>query len=140
MGGASTQTVRTSGTYIDINASINDTYYIGFTGRQDAASTFGSATENTFFYPSVSASIILSELLNVDDNLLSFAKLRGSYSIVGNEPGAYNTRIIYLISNLMVWIGSFTFPFEGLSAHIRLTLCIQIYVQNKLVRWKLEQI
>ena len=117
VGGASTQTVRTSGTYIDINASINDTYYIGFTGRQDAASTFGSATENTFFYPSVSASIILSELLNVDDKLLSFAKLRGSYSIVGNEPGAYNTRTYFTSSSpYSGWIGSFTFPFEGLSA------------------------
>ncbi|MEZ7998767.1 MAG: TonB-dependent receptor, partial [Flavobacteriales bacterium] len=116
-GGNSTEIVRTSGTYLDVNASYKDTYYLGFTGRQDAASTFGIGNESTFFYPSVSAAVILSEILELDKKIVSFAKLRASYANVGSEPGAYATKTYYSsASPYSGWTNSQEFPFQGVSA------------------------
>jgi TonB-linked SusC/RagA family outer membrane protein len=116
-GGNSTEIVRTSGTYLDVNASYKDTYYVGFTGRQDAASTFGIGNESTFFYPSVSAAVILSEILELDKKIVSFAKLRASYANVGSEPGAYATKTYYSsASPYSGWTNFQEFPFQGVSA------------------------
>ncbi|MFT6019722.1 MAG: TonB-linked SusC/RagA family outer membrane protein, partial [Saprospiraceae bacterium] len=63
---------------------IKSTYYIDVTARND----FSSALPNdSYFYPSVGASVILSELMDVD--AISFAKLRASYAIVGNDVPPY---------------------------------------------------
>ncbi|WP_346883552.1 SusC/RagA family TonB-linked outer membrane protein [uncultured Algibacter sp.] len=66
--------------------SYDDVVYLDFTGRNDWSSAL-SKENRSFFYPSVSTSIVLSELLNLDSekSKVSFLKLRGSYAEVGND-------------------------------------------------------
>ncbi len=54
--------------------------FLDVTGRQEWASTI----DESFFYPSVGGSIILSEFTGTS-NTFSFAKIRGTYSEVGNS-------------------------------------------------------
>ena len=70
-----------------------DFLYLDITGRNDWSSTLAtpSSIGNTsFFYPSVSGSLILSEISNLP-KVLSFAKLRASWAQVGNDTDPYQT-------------------------------------------------
>lgn len=63
--------------------------YVDFTARNDWSSTLPEG-ENSYFYPSVTLSGVISELGNFDAvNGLSFLKIRASYAQAGNDAGAY---------------------------------------------------
>jgi len=64
--------------------------YLEASFRVDNTSTLPTS-DNTYFYPAVSGSLILSELNGIKDlSFLSFAKFRANYAEVGNDTGAYN--------------------------------------------------
>jgi TonB-linked SusC/RagA family outer membrane protein len=67
--------------------------YLDVTGRNDWSSTLAYTSTKSYFYPSVGLSYILSEALKVDG--LDFAKLRASYSQVGNGVSNYDTYPAY---------------------------------------------
>lgn len=68
-------------------------YFIDLTGRNDWSSTLPLAN-NSYFYPSVNSSIILSEALRLPRQI-SFAKLRFSVAQVGNDTDPYKTKKYY---------------------------------------------
>jgi len=64
--------------------------YLEGSFRVDNSSTLPT-DENTYFYPAISGSLILSELNGIKDlSFLSFAKLRANYAEVGNDTDPYN--------------------------------------------------
>ncbi len=67
--------------------------FLDLTGRNDWSSTlpYGS---NSFFYPSVSSSFLLSDLVHLP-TAISFAKLRFSWAQVGNDTRPYQTDKYY---------------------------------------------
>ncbi|MFD1062192.1 SusC/RagA family TonB-linked outer membrane protein [Winogradskyella litorisediminis] len=70
-----------------------DFLYLDITGRNDWSSALAtpfSVDGTSFFYPSASASFILSNVVDLPE-ALSFAKLRASVAEVGNDTGAYQT-------------------------------------------------
>ncbi|AIZ40311.1 SusC/RagA family TonB-linked outer membrane protein [Cellulophaga baltica] len=75
-----------------IDLSFYNAFYVSITGRNDKVSTLPQEN-NSFFYPSVSGSLVLSSLFTMP-NAISFAKLRGSWSRVsegkiGEETDPY---------------------------------------------------
>jgi TonB-linked SusC/RagA family outer membrane protein len=70
------------------NLSYKDFLFLDITGRNDWTSTLSPAN-NSYFYPSVSASAVLSEAFKMPD-FISFAKIRGSYAEVGNDVSPYS--------------------------------------------------
>ncbi len=62
--------------------------FMDITGRNDWSSTL-PAKNNSYFYPSVGGTFIVTELMKKKSNILSFAKLRASYAIVGNDSDPY---------------------------------------------------
>jgi len=61
--------------------------YLDVTGRIDWASALAGTGSNYVAYPSVGLTAILTDLIpGIKGNFLSFLKLRGSYSEVGNAP------------------------------------------------------
>ncbi|MDO5609048.1 MAG: SusC/RagA family TonB-linked outer membrane protein, partial [Capnocytophaga sp.] len=65
--------------------------FLDVTGRNDWSSTLSKANRS-FFYPSVSASAVFSEMLDridVKPDWLDYGKIRGSYAVVGNDMGPY---------------------------------------------------
>ena len=65
------------------------------TFRRDRSSALPIAN-NTYTYPSVSGSVIFSNL--IDASWLSFAKFRANFAQVGNDVGPYRTLTSYIIN------------------------------------------
>ena len=68
--------------------SWKDAFYLDITGRNDWASTLPEQNRS-FFYPSVSLSAVLSELVTLPD-WWNYAKLRTSYAFVGKEAAPFD--------------------------------------------------
>lgn len=92
------------------NKQVNSLYMMGeldfqnalflqLTGRNDWSSTLPKGN-NSYFYPSISVSGVLTELFPIQTNWLSYLKLRSSYASVGNDTDPYNTRQYYDYSTL----------------------------------------
>ena len=69
--------------------------YLEGTVRQEKISTLAPG-QNSFFYPSVNGSVIISELLkDKKPTWLDYGKFRVSYGIVGNAPAIYKSTVAY---------------------------------------------
>ena len=81
--------VQRFGYFGEIRADYKGLASLSVTGRWDWSSTINN---NPFFYPSVTAGIILSELIpglnETKDNWFSYWKLRGNYAVVGKDAPA----------------------------------------------------
>ena len=81
---------RRFGYFGEIRGDYKGLASLSVTGRWDWSSTIN---ENPFFYPSVTAGIILSELIpglnETKNNWFSYWKLRGNYAVVGKDAPAF---------------------------------------------------
>lgn len=73
--------------------SWNDKIFLDVTGRNDWSSSLPSSN-NSYFYPSVSSSFILSDLLKLPAQI-SYLKYRASYAKVGADADPYQTARYY---------------------------------------------
>ncbi|QKX04348.1 SusC/RagA family TonB-linked outer membrane protein [Aquimarina sp. TRL1] len=62
--------------------------YLDLTARNDWTSTLSNTDNNSFFYPSVGITTILSEAFELPE-AISYAKVRASYAEVGNDLPAF---------------------------------------------------
>ncbi|GAB3174004.1 SusC/RagA family TonB-linked outer membrane protein [Telluribacter humicola] len=72
--------MRVNSAYYSADFTYKDYFTLSTTGRVDKLSTLPTGN-NTFFYPSVAASTVLSDYLPLPE-IVSFFKLRGSYANV----------------------------------------------------------
>jgi TonB-linked SusC/RagA family outer membrane protein len=88
--------------------SWNDTYYLDITGRNDWSSTLAPSNWS-YFYPSVAASILLDEVLDLHTRTswVHMLKLRASWANVGNDTEAYSRDQYY---NATSYPGGYTLP------------------------------
>ncbi|MEM1319703.1 MAG: SusC/RagA family TonB-linked outer membrane protein [Bacteroidota bacterium] len=89
---------RINSLYGLIKLSYKDFLYLDITGRNDwssALATPSSAANTGFFYPSFSASYILSNTIELP-SVISFAKLRASWAQVGNDTDPYQTTTAFV--------------------------------------------
>ena len=71
------------------NFSYDDWVFLDITARNDWSSTLPS-NENSYFYPSLTLSGVISDQLELGENSpLSFLKLRGAYAEVGADTQPY---------------------------------------------------
>ncbi len=76
---------RTSSLFASATLGFSDKVFVDITARNDWTSTLPDAN-NSFFYPSIGATAVLSELFELPENV-SFAKFRASYAEVGSGFG-----------------------------------------------------
>ncbi len=72
------------GLFADVSVGFKDYAFLHFSGRNDWDSRLTKANRS-FFYPAVDASLILSQMFPsiIDNQVLSFLKVRGGYSQTG---------------------------------------------------------
>ena len=81
--------------YGSVVATFNGYFTVEGTGRNDWSSTLPKANAS-YFYPSVSSSLILSDLLpGIKKGGLTYLKLRGGHAQVGAPAGAYQLQSTY---------------------------------------------
>ncbi|WP_124979400.1 SusC/RagA family TonB-linked outer membrane protein [Nonlabens xiamenensis] len=85
---------RINSLYAFAKLGYEEMIYLDVTARNDWSSALAtpfSADNTSFFYPSVSASLILNKLVSLPE-VIDFAKLRTSYAQVGNDTDPYQTQ------------------------------------------------
>ncbi|WP_025763653.1 SusC/RagA family TonB-linked outer membrane protein [Dyadobacter tibetensis] len=79
--------------------------FLDLTARNDWSSTLPSA-DRSYFYPSASLSAVMTDVFNVQSDVLSFAKLRASIAQVGNDADPYALQQTFAASGS--WNGNLT--------------------------------
>ncbi len=94
------------------------TFFLDITGRNDWSSTLPSETRS-YFYPSVSASIVASELIPMPE-WIDFWKIRGSWTQTQKDLDVYDTNKSYTIkTNMWDGMNGATYPTKMRSALIK---------------------
>ena len=88
---------QTQSVFANAQFSYRNMIFADVTGRNDWASALTNTTAKSIFYPSVGVSAVMTDLLKVRSNILSFAKIRASYSEVGNAPERFVSIATYPI-------------------------------------------
>jgi len=86
-------TKRINSLYGIAKFGFKDFLFVDITGRNDWSSALATATSSantSFFYPSVSAGLVVSNLVKLP-TAISFLKLRASYAQVGNDTNPFQT-------------------------------------------------
>ena len=76
---------QTQSLFASVEIGFRNTYFLTLTGRNDWPSQLAGkhSVKSSFFYPSVGASIVLSQLIPEMPKNLSYVKLRASFASVG---------------------------------------------------------
>ncbi|MEN8117274.1 MAG: SusC/RagA family TonB-linked outer membrane protein [Bacteroidota bacterium] len=80
--------------FASVNLGFRDFLFLDLTARNDWSSTL-PVDNNSYFYPSASLGLVVTEALGLQSDILSYAKLRGSYAQVGGTAGAYALQGVY---------------------------------------------
>lgn len=73
-----------TGVFANATIGFKDMVFLDIAGRNDWASTLAGTGNESYFYPSVGLTAIISEMATMPE-FISFFKLRGSYTNVANE-------------------------------------------------------
>ncbi len=102
---------RNSGGYAILDFDLFDNLLVQLTGRAETLSTLPG--RGLIFYPSASAGYKLTDLIGAPD-IVSFAKVRGSWGQVGVGPNAYATSTVYGTGGVFSsWGDGFGAPLYG---------------------------
>lgn len=81
-----------------LSGSYKNYLFIEGTIRRDRTSTM-NPNNNAFTYPSVNTSFVLSDAVKLPE-FISYAKMRGSWGIVGNYPDRYRANVAFVQNTL----------------------------------------
>lgn len=89
---------RLLGVYGTATIGFRNYAFLEFTGRNDWSSTLPTENNgNSFFYPSVSGTLVLTDAIpSLQNNILSFAKLRANWAEVGNDAQEYRLQSLFV--------------------------------------------
>ncbi|MBS0011010.1 MAG: hypothetical protein KFF49_06355, partial [Bacteroidales bacterium] len=84
--------------YGQASLAFRDFAYLDITGRNDWSSTLPEANRS-YFYPSVTASVLLNEIIDPASEYFNLLKVRASWANVGNDTGPYQIFGYYTIAS-----------------------------------------
>jgi TonB-linked SusC/RagA family outer membrane protein len=85
--------------YGSVQASYKNYFFLEASGRNDWSSAL-PADARSYFYPSVSGSLVFTDFVDWNLGPLTFGKLRGSYAQVGNDTGPHQLDLNYAVNSL----------------------------------------
>jgi hypothetical protein len=108
---------RTAGFFGNLSLDYDNMLYLNATGRYDVVSSMPRENRG-FFYPSVSAGFIFTEILT-ENSILSFGKVRASYAQVGQAASTYRPEPIFVTGGAGSGFLSYgiTYPFANISGY-----------------------
>ena len=107
-----------------LNFNLKDFWFVEGTLRREQISTM-HPDNNITYYPSINTSLILNEAFQMPE-AFNYAKLRGSYGVVGNYPDIYKSAVSYTQQTMGV-------QFEGGPSVIYTTVPTSGFGNEKLV-------
>ena len=115
----STSNRRGAGIYGDLTLSWKNMLYLSATGRNDWSTTLPEGN-NSFFYPSIGAGWIFTQLPGLKDNkVLPYGKVRISYAITAKDAPPYYTKTYYTTPSVLDgWTTGLTWPYMGTNGYL----------------------
>lgn len=89
---------RNVGIFADATLAYKNFLFLNATGRNDWSSSLPKSN-NSYFYPSLSASLVLTEALKMKSEILTYAKFRASYAKIGRDAPSEFLRRNFLLGN-----------------------------------------
>ncbi|PRD51357.1 SusC/RagA family TonB-linked outer membrane protein [Sphingobacterium gobiense] len=86
---------RIMGVFAEANFGFRDYWFVQLVGRNDWSSTLPS-NSRSYFYPGVSTSFVLTDALNMDSDILNYAKVRAAWAKVGRDTDPYMLQDVFL--------------------------------------------
>lgn len=86
--------LRQYGLYGSIQLDYRRWAFLNITGRNDWSSTL-PVDNNSYFYPSVTASVLLSEAFGLRSKAVNYLKIRGGWSQVGADANPYQLATVF---------------------------------------------
>lgn len=86
--------LRQYGLYVSIQLDYRRWAFLNITGRNDWSSTL-PVDNNSYFYPSVTASVLLSEAFGWRSKAVNYLKIRGGWSQVGADANPYQLATVF---------------------------------------------
>ncbi|SIQ50662.1 SusC/RagA family TonB-linked outer membrane protein [Pontibacter lucknowensis] len=114
---------RVAGFYANAEVGFRDYLFLNASARQDYVSNLARGNR-TFFYPSVGIGFAFTDAFELQNDILTFGKLRASYAEAGQAPDqAYITRNIFIPGGALN-VGGFLndgiqFPFNNTIGYTR---------------------
>lgn len=107
---------ETQSIFANLELSWKSQLYLTLTGRNEWASPLAYSSTTSFFYPSIGASALLTEMFKLPE-VISFAKIRGSYTEVGTAFDRYMTRPGFVWdAQSQTWANPATYPLSNMKA------------------------
>ena len=105
---------RIFGALGNVRIGYDNSVFLEYSARNDWSSTL-PAENNSFFYNALGLSAVLTDLLKVESDVLSFAKFRASYGTTGKDAPPYLLASTFVGNPTLVGLGDFaiTFPLNG---------------------------
>jgi len=103
---------RLLGYYGSLDLSYNNYLFLTLTGRADQTSTL-PRNNSTYFYPSAALSVVLTDALHMQSDILSYAKIKGAAAQVGKDTDPYNLATTYSVASFGNNVSNLNFPFNG---------------------------
>ncbi|MEO6133250.1 MAG: SusC/RagA family TonB-linked outer membrane protein, partial [Saprospiraceae bacterium] len=93
---SNTQTkYRIIGAFANLRLGFDNKFFLEYSARNDWSSTL-PAENNSFFYNAAGASVILSDLLQIESKQINYLKLRGSFGTTGKDAPLYLLNSVYV--------------------------------------------
>lgn len=89
---------RLNAVFATAQVGFKDAVFLDLSARNDWSSALAFTESCSFFYPSVGASVLINKLVDMGKQVNLF-KLRGSYSIVGNDVPIYMSNLRYSLGS-----------------------------------------
>lgn len=89
---------RLFGVFGEVTLGYKNWAFVTGTGRNDISSTLPE-NSRSYFYPSISGSIVFSDALKINSKVLDFGKIRAGYAKVGRDADAYNVDNVFVLGN-----------------------------------------
>jgi TonB-linked SusC/RagA family outer membrane protein len=105
---------RLFGAYAQGNFAYKDFAFLSVNARNDWSSTLPKG-KNSYFYPGVNASLIVSKLIDLEAAKISYLKLRGAYGKTGKDAPVYSLRSVGVAGSVVIGFGDNVFPMNGVS-------------------------
>ncbi len=89
---------RNVGFFAEATGGYKDFAFITASGRMDQSSTLPTEN-NTYFYPSVSGSLVFTDAFDIQSSALNFGKIKVNWSQVGSDTGPYQLAPFYNVNS-----------------------------------------
>jgi len=110
---------RGAALYGDVTLGWKHMLYLTATARNDWSTTLPDGA-NSFFYPSIGAGWIFTELPGLKDNkIMPYGKIRISYAITAKDAPVYSTLTPYVSPSILDgWTTGLTWPYNGTNGYL----------------------